>query len=199
MAGANYQPPDLATVLQTLAQFVPRPSNTPALPSNGLTHVNFQDVPEDPRLRHRQAATTERKESTTLGSLNGSLDHSRPLPGKEPRPIDPATITDWPSGLRCVMRTVGRNDASLARIKKVYTLQYNQVFDFDTDYGLRHVTQMIQVQHEHERQWYDILISDYYRHEMKCLLIPHRWDGREALLKKQAARVEGRQKLDEVL
>lgn len=33
--------------------------------------------------------------------------------------VDPATIIDWPTGLRCVMKTVAMNEKVISEIKKV--------------------------------------------------------------------------------
>ena len=35
------------------------------------------------------------------------------------RDIDPATIIDWPTGLKCVMRTVAMNEKVISEIRKV--------------------------------------------------------------------------------
>lgn len=85
--------------------------------------------------------------------------------------IDPATILDWSSGLRCVMKTVAKHDGILHEIRRVRSLIR---IPLDITYPL----QMIKVQHEHEEQW---------------------WKGREALKQTQEARKEGQKKLDEVL
>lgn len=68
-----------------------------------------------------------------------SVTPTRPIQQVAERPdlpaksaVDPTSITEWPAALRHVMRTVTRNDATIARIKR-----------------------MIRVQHEHERQWWD--------------------------------------------
>ncbi|KAI9887954.1 MAG: hypothetical protein M1823_000211 [Watsoniomyces obsoletus] len=153
MATASYQTPDLATVLQTLAQY-----NSPAVvSSNSIQPSSTKPVNED-EDEYEPPETVEPPQPIAQSS-RPQFSPTPPVASTStsvlPRKIDPATITDWPGALRCVMRTVAVHDASIARIKK-----------------------MIKVQHEHERQW---------------------WEGRQALLKKHEARIDGRKKLDDVL
>lgn len=42
--------------------------------------------------------------------------------------VDPATIIDWPTGLRCVMKTVTMNEKVIAEIKKVCDFRLMFIF-----------------------------------------------------------------------
>jgi len=55
----------------------------------------------------------------------------KPPPAVPVKIIDPATIVDWPSGLKCVMRTVTKHESMLQEIRK-----------------------LIKVQHENEGNWF---------------------------------------------
>lgn len=57
--------------------------------------------PPDPRLQHLQ---------------NSPQLHADPAPAP---PVDPKTITDWPTALKYVMNTLGKDEAVMAQIKKV--------------------------------------------------------------------------------
>ncbi|RDW66473.1 hypothetical protein BP6252_10108 [Coleophoma cylindrospora] len=142
MSSNDYQAPDLATVLRTLASLAPqnqqntnqKASRDPRLLSEPISgHVPYTQGTQQPIL---QSAAT-RPEASNV------------------KIIDPATIIEWSSGLRCVMKTVGKHENLLKDIRK-----------------------MIQVQHEHEMQW---------------------WNGRQALIERQKAREESQRKLDDVL
>ena len=112
--------PDLASVLQTLARFAPPPPPAPPAPPAPSTELSVHDedyeppetVARAPDHAHLQVPVSAPSSSTTSAI---SPEVSIP-PSKR---IDPATITDWPSGLRYVMRTVARNETSIARIKRV--------------------------------------------------------------------------------
>ncbi|KAI9837158.1 MAG: hypothetical protein M1837_003119 [Sclerophora amabilis] len=163
MDSGDHKTPDLASVLRTLARCAPQapvqqlhaPPQVPqqsegaapeAYPADELEEGEY--VPSEP------LHLNENNQRRAALALTQKLDAAS-NEGKKGPPTDPATITDWSSGLRCVMRTVSRSEEIMARIRK-----------------------MISVQHEHERQW---------------------WEGRQELIEKQKARVEGRKKLDEVL
>ncbi|KAI9833177.1 MAG: hypothetical protein M1819_003800 [Sarea resinae] len=171
MAQQDSQTPNLASILQVLAQHsAPHVLEQPG--GHNLTaateDVADPDVGEDnyepPDFilsEHlQQHGTFPPGTSTPTPSTSESQEfRSRPIESTniihKPPTIDASSIIDWSAGVRCVMKTVARSEAIQARIRK-----------------------MIQVQIQHERQW---------------------WDGRQALLQKQEARVEGKKKLDEVL
>jgi len=92
MAGQNYQVPDLASVLKTLASFAPQ-----------TQRQSPQPQPQNPSVA--QAPTSR------------GLDTPPAVP--TPKIIDPATITDWSSGLRCVMKTVAAHDNIIKEIRRV--------------------------------------------------------------------------------
>ncbi|KAI9793211.1 MAG: hypothetical protein M1816_000632 [Peltula sp. TS41687] len=160
MATVQYQPPDLASVLKTLAQFAPSRPPAPASIEQSLpSSTAGDDLPEEGEYEPADAiippvaAETIRRPTTTA---------SNHLASKRPAAVDACTIIDWPNGLRCVMKTVARNDAILARIRKAQIRTWFQI-------------------------WWLTKINQ------------SRWEGRQALLKKQEERKEGRKKLDDVL
>jgi hypothetical protein len=105
---ANNQPPDLASVLQTLASLAPQ------APQQQYPPTNFPQV---------QARDSYGKPPSPLrGQANvfqPSLGRPQERPVNVPKVIDPATITDWSSGLKCVMKTVARNENIVDDLKRV--------------------------------------------------------------------------------
>ncbi|KAI4121243.1 MAG: hypothetical protein LQ347_006919, partial [Umbilicaria vellea] len=144
MATNDYQTPDLASILATLAAYTPtpQPQSFHVAPPSAPAHELSEDEYLPPPAETPQAPVT----SPGFQAPENPIHH--------PRPIDPVTLTTWPSALRCVTRTIARNEAAMARIR-----------------------QLIRTQQQHERQW---------------------WEGREALVRKQRQRGEGRKALDNV-
>jgi len=101
MSSENGQIPDLASVLRTLAglsqyqQGGQQPPSQPPQQQNAISHVAPQPT--------RQALPR----SYTPPLVNA------------PKVVDPATILDWSSGLRCVMKTVAKHENVLQEVRKV--------------------------------------------------------------------------------
>ncbi|KAI9804839.1 MAG: hypothetical protein M1825_001207 [Sarcosagium campestre] len=168
MDSFQYRTPDLASILQTLSRFGSAPTAPPTQTSQSqpadrpiTDDDELEDGEYDPaelvlqpqqQARPAPAVSTASHPGTPVQprSLSQQSNILRPAIGP-----DISSIIDWPSGLRCVMRTVARTDASIVQIRK-----------------------MVQVQHQHEQQW---------------------WEGRQALLNKQRARLDGKKRLDDVL
>jgi hypothetical protein len=93
----DYQVPDLASILRTLAALTPQQS-TPQLQHYATPPTDIHQANPN-QLRSQQATSTSEK----------------------PKLIDPATIMEWSSALRCVMKTVAANDTILAEIRRVRT------------------------------------------------------------------------------
>lgn len=128
MADNNIEPnADLAKILATLASLQQPASAAPQEPQQGYEqaqaypghsgyteHVQRYPPPQsqpypptaDPRLQHRPAP---QRLSTTPKPQDRV---STPL-------IDPATITDWKQGLRCVSKIGGQKPDFAASIRKV--------------------------------------------------------------------------------
>ena len=123
MAEQPYQVPDLASILATLARYTPGALPTSTPPQAQPPVVNRP--PETSQGPHALAL-----EANSPPSLLSTKDKERSN-APSPPVIDPATILDWPAALRCVTKTVGRNDQAIVRIKK-----------------------MIHTQNEHEAQWW---------------------------------------------
>jgi hypothetical protein len=96
-----YQLPDLDSVLKTLASFTtPQNQQHQRIPQTAPPHAgHFQG--------QQQTAPLER---------------AAPVPEK--KLIDPATITDWSSGLRCVMKTVAAHEDIIREIRRVSQLRF---------------------------------------------------------------------------
>jgi hypothetical protein len=95
----EYEPPEPPdSILEVRASPGSVPANAP-----GRTTVVQEQSTWDPRLHSASASASTRPTETV---------------DKSP-PIDATIITDWPAGLKCVMKTVAQSDAIMARIKKV--------------------------------------------------------------------------------
>lgn len=112
MSSSNYQTPDLASVLRTLAGLAPQ--------SQGQ---HSQQPTQDPRLSQPPAQAAEQARPGSLAQAT-TVRHSSSIPtppnGQKIKIIDPATIIDWSSGLRCVMKTVAKNETMLQDIRRVH-------------------------------------------------------------------------------
>ena len=116
----DYQPPDLATVLRTLAQFAPpaidiSPIQQPSSTAPFATELNRKieedyEPPEAETSAYNAPIPSQKRQNMPLQAH---------VPIKSVPPVDPATITDWPNGLRHVMKAVARNEAIAHRIRKV--------------------------------------------------------------------------------
>ncbi len=120
MTTASYQTPDLASVLQTLAQFTPHA----VAPSNLIQPPATEQVEDEEEYEPPETVGLAKPIPESAGPQSSHVSReASAATSSQPRPVDPATITDWPSALRCVMRTVAAHDASIARIKKVRALR----------------------------------------------------------------------------
>ena len=109
MSSNEYQTPDLASVLRTLAglahpatqpdsQESPQDYSTPFLPQTNDQPAQsaWQKTPSQVPL--------EPQVSTTLNTQ---------------KTVDPATIIDWKAGLRCMILTIGKHESILHDIRRV--------------------------------------------------------------------------------
>jgi hypothetical protein len=130
-ASSMAQQPDLQAILATLAQLsqqqtsssTPPPLPQPIATSNHYSALTATDnnaqasshngsiatAPADPRLRGRPQSR-----STTPFQAQ----HIQPQP-QAPSVIDPATITVWQDGLRCVTKIASQNKTFETSIRKV--------------------------------------------------------------------------------
>jgi hypothetical protein len=128
------QPPDLQTILATLAQYTqqstssatpppaPQPTATlssfPTIPATedntqaASYNASIETVPADPRLRGRPQS----RSTTPFQAQNGQPQQIQPQSSSV---IDPATITVWQDGLRCVTKIASQNKMFEASIRKV--------------------------------------------------------------------------------
>ncbi|KFY54076.1 hypothetical protein V496_07328 [Pseudogymnoascus sp. VKM F-4515 (FW-2607)] len=109
---ANPQP-NLADILRTLSALAPQPQQDQQPASTPSNPYHFSAPIPQPR-QHFEVPS-----------------HARPQPPPPAAPTqDASKITDWPTALRCVMRSVASNERVVGEIRK-----------------------LIQTQHEHETQW----------------------------------------------
>lgn len=128
------QQPDLQAILATLAQYsqsdllqasqstqsqnhepnnIEQSSAAHENASASTQNANIDAVPTDPRLRNRPQSR-----STTPSQ---APPQSQPQPQQQSI-IDPATITVWQDGLRCVTKIAAQNkmfEASIRRVRRV--------------------------------------------------------------------------------
>ena len=134
MASNEYQTPDLASVLRTLAAYVPPP------PQPTSEQVQFGPLqPTVPFLSELEEGEYEPEASldvrpSTILEPPAKVQPVRNIPSPVPKQpvVDATSITTWPAALRHVTKTVARSESIMARIRK-----------------------LIEVQHQHECQWWE--------------------------------------------
>ncbi|TQS37999.1 hypothetical protein Golomagni_01506 [Golovinomyces magnicellulatus] len=140
MASNGYysNPPDLASILKTLASLTPQNQYqlqpvAATASSSSLDQVNsypHQDLVKEHRSNHHQnLAPTLESFLPTAEQIN-STSLKKPVVAKNV--VDPTCILDWPAGLRCVMKTVAKHESVLDEIRR-----------------------LLKLQHEHEEQWWN--------------------------------------------
>ncbi|KAK8911973.1 hypothetical protein QC760_000960 [Botrytis cinerea] len=128
---SNNATPDLASVMEILANLAKAKNQQQAQPSTQTASAQTPDV-----TSHGQAIQQQRQQWSQSVAPPMTHRESGQLQAQvqsinNPKAVDPATIIDWSAGLRCVMRTMNKHDHVLQEIRK-----------------------MIKVQHEHEEQWW---------------------------------------------
>lgn len=140
-------PPDLASILATLAQFAPQqPQDQQQTPPPSATTSTITD----PRLQRRQQSQNppstaqpwsqipnqlQQNDSQSSSSYNPQAAVFQPVnpqgraisqqsrtsatQQQEQTIIDPATITEWSAGLRCVTKIAGQNPMFAEKIRGV--------------------------------------------------------------------------------
>ncbi|CAG8977884.1 hypothetical protein HYALB_00001761 [Hymenoscyphus albidus] len=133
MSNYDYKAPDLASILAGLASLAPQPQPQPPQAPPPPQESGPSQVP----VPYHQAQSTQPNHQyqqilqQQLEQASRSIQPGPPPVAAVPNPIDPATITEWSAGLRCVMKTVARHENVMNDIRR-----------------------MIKVQHEHEEQWF---------------------------------------------
>jgi hypothetical protein len=137
-------PPDLASILATLAQFAPQQQQDQQQPPPPTATT---PTITDPRLQRRQNQSTSQPYNQTLQNFqqHNTPQSSTPYnpqaavfqpvvpqqrvisqPSRTSTPlqqehtiIDPATITEWSAGLRCVTKIAAQNPLFAEKIRGV--------------------------------------------------------------------------------
>ncbi|KFY84594.1 hypothetical protein V500_09177 [Pseudogymnoascus sp. VKM F-4518 (FW-2643)] len=107
-------PPNLADILRTLSALAPQPQQEQQQPASNPSNPYHFSAPIPQPRPHFEVPS-----------------RPQPPPAAAAAPTqDASRITDWPTALRCVMRSVASNERVVGEIRK-----------------------LIQTQHEHETQW----------------------------------------------
>ena len=140
MASYDYQTPDLAAVLRTLAAYsqpqpfshqVPSQLPPAAIPFGGdSSRDDLEEGEYDPQ--EPMLLPTERRQSQAVPSRSSQSTAAPAVVAPKVPQVDPTTITTWPAALHYVTKLIARNEAVGARIRR-----------------------LIDVQHQHERQWWE--------------------------------------------
>jgi hypothetical protein len=142
-------PPDLASILATLAQFAPQQQQqleqTQPPPQSSVTTPTITDPRRQARQQvqnqhsYHQDQQNDHHPSSTSSSYNPKASVFQPInaPQLQPRSasqsqsipssqqqyeqniIDPATITEWSAGLRCVTKMAAQNPLFADKIRGV--------------------------------------------------------------------------------
>jgi hypothetical protein len=105
MSSNEYQAPDLASILKTLASLAPQNQQQQGHQATQEHQADsYSPPPAQPPQQVWQPQAQARPSSTLVNA---------------PKLIDPTTIVDWPSGLKCVMRTVAKHEKMLHEIRRV--------------------------------------------------------------------------------
>jgi hypothetical protein len=149
-------PPDLASILATLAQFAPQqqqdqqqpppPTTTtptitdPRLQRRQQTQPNqpspqpYNQIPQSLQQNNLQTSTPYNPQATVFQPV---VPQQRPIPQpsrtstpqqQEHTIIDPATITEWSAGLRCVTKIAAQNPLFAEKIRGVRIYMHNHFF-----------------------------------------------------------------------
>jgi hypothetical protein len=125
----NYQVPDIGSILQTLASYVP-PSSNGSVPPEPPREDRSTEIEGEYDPREPGAGGTI--SSSQVSGLPPSLQATPTATAtRQIHPTDPHTIIAWGPALRHVTKLLAANEAVLARIRK-----------------------LIDSQHSHEREWW---------------------------------------------
>lgn len=117
MASNDTSTPDLATILATLAGLAPpKPPGHQTESSQQIHPIPHSQQFHQPLPYVTQQPPQQWPQSAPIYPVPRS---STPADTHKVRLIDPATIVDWSSGLKCVMRTVAKQESILHDIRRV--------------------------------------------------------------------------------
>ncbi|KAH7403417.1 hypothetical protein BKA64DRAFT_776888 [Cadophora sp. MPI-SDFR-AT-0126] len=102
--------PDLASILRTLASLAPQTQPQQDQPT---AYGQLSSFP--PHIQQPQQSWAPTVEQ--VSSVPRSTTPTEPPPQKNV--VDPATITEWSAGLKCVMRTVAKHEGILNDVRKM--------------------------------------------------------------------------------
>lgn len=112
MANYNYKAPDLASILANLASLAPQPTSEAQVQPQLPPQESAPSQVPPPNDQYQQILQQQLEQASRLS-------HAPPPVAAAPKAIDPATITEWSAGLRCVMKTVARHENLLNDIRRV--------------------------------------------------------------------------------
>jgi hypothetical protein len=173
-------PPDLASILATLAQFAPQQqqdqqpppptSTTPTITDPRLQRRQqnqpspqpYNQIPQHLQQNTPQSSTPYNPQATVFQPI---VPQQRPIPQpsrtstpqqQEHTIIDPATITEWSAGLRCVTKIAAQNPLFAEKIRGVRIICIINFLVYETNQSVK----LINDQRRNEMQWYVLLISE---------------------------------------
>jgi hypothetical protein len=104
-------PPDLASILKTLADLTPQ---------NNQQQAQTQVQPQLQPPLHTQAEPSREFQQAWQQELQKASQPRSTTPTNAPlKVVDPASIIEWSAGLRCAMKTVAKHDHIINEIRKV--------------------------------------------------------------------------------
>jgi hypothetical protein len=109
MSSNENQTPGLATILKTLESLASQNRQ------QGQPSIQNQDASFPPRVEHPPAHQWWHQNVTQVAELPRTSTPVNPAI----KIVDPATITEWSAGLRCVMKTVAKHENMLHDIRRV--------------------------------------------------------------------------------
>ncbi|PNS15767.1 hypothetical protein CAC42_4219 [Sphaceloma murrayae] len=112
----HHLPPNLADILSTLSKFAPPPAEQPS------------NEPDDDE--YDPAAYLQ--ETHTYGVAHPSIPNGTLQPSRQPAGpvVDPATITEWSAGLRCISKIAAQNPNFAPAIKRMISNQRKNEMDW---------------------------------------------------------------------
>jgi len=131
------QVPDLASVLRTLAALAPANSQQPAQNIASAVQPSLElsydpTLPLQASLHHPASIEQNIIQATSTVAEHQAVPQHRPSIQDPPRSnsapplIDPATITEWSHGLRCVSKIAAQNPSFKIAIRKLMADQEHQ-------------------------------------------------------------------------
>lgn len=123
---SNNATPDLASVMEILANLAKAKNQQQAQPSTQTASAQTPDVTSHGQAIQQQRQQWSQSVAPPITHRESGQLQAQVQSINNPKAVDPATIIDWSAGLRCVMRTMNKHDHVLQEIRKVSSICYQQ-------------------------------------------------------------------------